>query len=306
LLTLGAFLTANKVLRLSFNLYLLFNRNNLSECSIEHAKLTYWSHRLMQLHKIFEQQKEQIENSLQSQLQNEFTATEDARKYEIEHLKVSKDSLKQQLQFAKTGFSRLQAELKSSYALVQSKEECIEEAHMIHRFLEREAIASMEAKKHVEQLYRQFQKEKTQLEEVNQHLQNDKTWLQQVNRQHQEEKLQLEIALQECEKKNGTLQQIIDKNSPQMLSLREQNTKLMREVDKKSGYVRSLETSNKLLREKSKNFETELQEVEKASTERICGLEKDLEAEKNVRIEMGQSIASLEQQVKTTMTSTIN
>ena len=72
----------------------------------------------------------------------------------------------------------------------------------------------------------------------------------------------------------------------------------MREVGKKGGYVRSLETRNELLREKSKNFETELQDVEKASMEKICELEKDLEAEKNVRIELEQSKTSLEQQVK--------
>jgi predicted nucleic acid-binding Zn-ribbon protein len=99
--------------------------------------------------------------------------------------------------------------------------------------------------------------------------------------------------------KNRTLKQrIIDNNSPQLLSLREQNTKLMREVDKKGGYVRLLETSNELLREKSKNFETELQDVKKTSVEKICELEKDLKAEKNVRIELEQSKASLEQQVK--------
>jgi predicted nucleic acid-binding Zn-ribbon protein len=109
----------------------------------------------------------------------------------------------------------------------------------------------------------------------------------------------LETALQECEMKNRTLKQrIIDNNSPQLLSLREQNTKLMREVDKKGGYVRLLETSNELLREKSKNFETELQDVKKTSVEKIRELEKDLEAEKNVRIELEQSKASLEQQVK--------
>jgi chromosome segregation ATPase len=114
--------------------------------------LKSWSDRLTTLHRIFEEQKEQIENSRSIQLRNEFTAAEDLLKKEIEQLKASKDGLKQQLQSAETGFNRLQAELKSSYTLVQSKEECIEDAHTIHRFLEQEVIASMEAKKHVEHL----------------------------------------------------------------------------------------------------------------------------------------------------------
>jgi chromosome segregation ATPase len=240
------------------------SRKNLFSFSIDAEKLKSWSNRLTTLHRIFEEQKRQVENSVEYQLRKEFTTAVDQLRNEIKHLK-------RQLESAEATKEKLQAKLKTSYALIQSKEECIEEAHTIHRYLEREALVSKEAKQHVEHLYRKFQREKVRLEEVNQHLQKENSQLKQANGQHQEEKLRLETALQKCEKKSHMLQRIIDNNSTQLLSLREQNTKLLREVDRKGGHVRSLETSNEALRG-------------------------ELAAEKNVRSELLK--ASREQQVK--------
>jgi hypothetical protein len=225
------------------------------------------------LHRIFEEQKDQIENSVASQLRKEFTATNEQLREENVRLKTAKKELEEQIESAATSTKKLGADLGGGSANVQRMVERVEAAHTIRERLEQDAVALKEVRKRLEKPYKQSQREKTGLKEVNRQLRLEKRILEQVNRQSQEEKMQLANAHRDCGMKIRTLKR---RNFEKTCGLEEQ-----------AGYVRMLEKSDELLRGDSKEFQVGLQD-----------LEKELEVERNFRIEIEQSKDLIKQQTK--------